>query len=1254
MEPKTLDDAKIGALVQLATIAQQQGTLKDLVEKLQAAADENPTDVHTHKTLARLYNLMQRNDKADTVIDKLIDITPHDTAYRYLRLQRILNENLTPDKFKEKIAELPVMTPEDQWQAIAQYAESLLHKGDTATANKLLHEIQNKKISNLDTVSAFVNAFVLPKKTDIAQKHLMAFTPPTQNSHDYKSLCQHLIDTYLHQDKPEKALDVLWGFIEKTKPTSVNTQHIASHTQSLLTSRYRSIPTKFPPYSAYFNAERIDFLEHNFRQFQIHTYTQTYNTEPGSSRHNEETYGHTLQPFKKLQNVLDTAESNNRIYPSLALAYCYWWYGKRQNAKDTVIAIQNEFPDDLILKLNLALLYMQTGNISEARNILEKLAQVPTHQQQQYYALMLELATRSRDTDALEVLMPKILNASYNAEDLYQFSQTLDENGSTHHAITLARKAASFAMTQRNTSLLIDLADHLNSLGSAQASTALYKRAFKFKNTPSRQNNESKRIQNAQNKPNSFQAQRTLAVHYEQTHQIEKAITAYKAALALRPKDNNTRLQYVRMLERNGKATAAISDYTALLKSDPSTLDYQHDTAIDAFIATEKIDELIALTHNIIMPVGNYAGNNFALSVARRCFTENRTAAAIQLFEKIINIHPRWKALHTELASIYVNTGHPEKAVQFLTEKQKSKKPLLSDTEFITKIAEIYHGSGNTEKAINYLKEKINEHTQPKSITPLVLKLADLYKHNNASHKLIAEYETKLAQNPTDTHLPYIITAMKLKAHDTHGINALTDKVIEKANTSITIQELYDLSDACGDNGLHTLQCRLLEAAVQKLPKEKGFQKLAAAYLKKGDISKAHIAIRKMGKLKAMSTGWGSILDKRKLATTYMQYHMWDEALTIYAEIVNSWEASYWQRNDAHTKMLEIKQQRGDLDVLTDTEIQGMPIDLQHAYAEKFEDIGKVDKAIQIYNRLMKNIPEAYDTRKYLAHLYTRIGQHSTAQQIWTALLKVDPENTIYQDGLVHSLHAADQQTDAYTLAQQYIQAAPDIYKHYLRLAKLYADDNKTDDAIVNYEKAIALAPENTKAYLDVAHIYLRTDNFAKAENALNTALQYMTSSYQKENIENQIRNLYRYQGKLTEWFKDAEAKGPFTADMQAQKARHLLNIGNTEKAVEAFKKAIDMTTDSYEKNWLSNKLLTVYVQHDQNEEAMDLYKKIVYRSDSSRSISYGPKSITVSSSAIQAQDTLIRTYKNENKLADIFQKFSQLNGFQGSFGFCS
>ena len=56
-----------------------------------------------------------------------------------------------------------------------------------------------------------------------------------------------------------------------------------------------------------------------------------------------------------------------------------------------------------------------------------------------------------------------------------------------------------------------------------------------------------------------------------------------------------------------------------------------------------------------------------------------------------------------------------------------------------------------------------------------------------------------------------------------------------------------------------------------------------------------------------------SVYEKRQLATTYMQYQMWDDAEAIYTEIINDLAASAWDREYAQERFMQIKQQRGDL-----------------------------------------------------------------------------------------------------------------------------------------------------------------------------------------------------------------------------------------------------------------------------------------------------------------------------------------------------
>ncbi len=1247
--PKTFEETQVGALVHLTTIAQQQGKLTELVGHFEEDVAANPTDVKKLETSARLYTLIQHFDKAKEVIDRLVEISPNDLAYQPLRLERSMKENPNYDKLKKILDDMPGLVPETRIQYIAEYAELLYRQDKKEDATKLLTEIEDVNVTDLNTSLKLVDAFLVIDKTDIAEKIILNLPIPSQKKQSqYRQLFQKLTNAYIEQGETDKTAALFWTFCERTKPDSANPRRVASLALSTYYyGGYRPVQTSYPSPTAYFNQGRLNYLRSIFREFWV--------------RNQQE------KLYTKFQKELDAAVGRDRIYPSLALSYCYWWDEKRDKAQEVLSAIHKEFSDDLTLKLNTAFASIQTGKHKEALIMLEDLAESEPRNRRQYYDLLLQIAIHTGDTVNLREWIAKLLNSPSGAQELYQISQNLQTAGFTQYAISTAKKAMALAMTQRNPNFLMSLSGHLSRLGRGQDAALLAERALRFANQPDRygrtmyawnfqqatnlvslsknkQSRENKIIEDVQKNPDSFQAQLKLAMFYEGRNKTDKAAEAFKAALALRPKDSNIRFRYVQMLERIGKAKEAIPHYKMLLKNDSSVLDYNHDKAIDAFVSAGKIDDLISLTKNIILPVGKYAGNDFTAVVARRCLAENRPKDAIELFEKILEVHPKWNYLYQELASVYAKNGEPEKAIQYLTAKQELGVTSLSQTSFQLKLAEFHEAAGGSERAIQFLREKTETGDLSITQSTVVLKLADYYKESDELDNFIAEYEAKLAEKPSDDKLQYLLASMKIKANDIEGANLHVSALIDNSLMSVQTQWLYNLASASEDVGSHDLQFRLLEAAAKKLEDENSwdlkacYQKLGEAYAKNGELEKAQNAFRKMGNIQTMQYSGVNVYEKRRLASTYMQYKMWDDAEALFADIINDLSAGSYDRQYAQEKFVQIKQSRGDLTTKQQVaeKTQEMNIGMQRAMAQELTQLGQVEKAVDIYERIAKTMPEDFASRAQLATLYTRLNQHDKSSETWTTLLEADPENTKYQDGLVNSLQSAGKLAEAFELTQKYIQAEPEIGVHYVRLAKLYSDENRTDEAIATYEKAMEFAPGNRQIFLNMADLYLRNDNMVEAEKAFKNAIPFTTSSYDRENIERKLLNLYRYQGNLDEMFQKAEDAGTLTSAMQRERARNYLNKGELQQSVEAFKKAIDMTTDSYNRDRISNELLEVYVQLDDTDSALEIFEKNASSGSTYRSTNTTNVRIYTTTGADHARDTLINAYNNQSKLEQL------------------
>ena len=310
--------------------------------------------------------------------------------------------------------------------------------------------------------------------------------------------------------------------------------------------------------------------------------------------------------------------------------------------------------------------------------------------------------------------------------------------------------------------------------------------------------------------------------------------------------------------------------------------------------------------------------------------------------------------------------------------------------------------------------------------------------------------------------------------------------------------------------------------------------------------------------------------------------------------------------------------------------------------AQEYVKQNQIEEAIEIYERIVKAVPEDLESQAQLATLYSRINQHEKAAQTWSQLLETDPENIKYQDKLVNSLQAAGKRNEAFELAQAYTQTQPEVGVHYARLAKLYADEDNVDAAIANYEKAIELAYGDKQTYLKLAELYFLNEDIDGAEKALKNAILHTTSEWERQSIERQLINLYRYQGNLAQMLQKAEDDGTITYEMQKERARHFLNTGELEKSADAFKKAVEMTNNPYERNNLNVDLIKAYIKQGRSDLALEFYEAEASKHPRlvTHTTTSGMSGITVRFVGDDARKTLINAHKNQGNLEALITLF--------------
>ena len=1227
--PTSFEDAQAGALTQLGLIAQREQRLDDFTVGFEARVEAHPQDLQILETLAKVNILMENPDKTLQTVDRLIALSPNDLSYKAVQLDHALQRDLDYETAKSYLDGLSQLSLEARLWYTSLLANALYRDGKQVDAKKLVDEIEDTSVTDVQVLSELVRVLTQIGETDTAEQILAQFPATSgitrmagttrQGSRSHRTMYANLSYAYVRDGQIDKAIAIFWKFFEHTKPTVANSRAISIAYSSHSYSGYNPVQTNFPAPSIYYNQDRLRFLQEFFH------YLWTWNQ---------------LEPlYTKFQAEFEGAEGEDRIYPGLALSYFYWWEGKRNKAEEILAKLQAAFPDNLTLTLQTAFVSVHTGKHHEAMEAFTKVADKDRRNRQQYNDLILQVAIYTGDTVKVRELLSKVLSSPVSAEALREFAEKLQQSGLTQYAIVASKGAMKLAMGQRDPNFLMRLSQQLEELGRGQDAAIVAERALRFANRRDQygqamhnwyfqqasnmarrratKEREDLLILAAEKNLTSFRAQINLATYYEAVNQTDKAAQAFDAALALRPKDGTTRQRYAQMLMRGGHADAAVTQYTILLRDDPNALGYNFFQVMHTFFQAGKAEEIASLAKETIRPsIGRGFGSNFAESVARECIRSNYPEGAVEIYEKLLEVNPNNTRTYDQLASAYTASGNRDKAIQFLrTQLEANESAILK-----------------------------NRRTQ----IQMVQKLVELYKVSGELDRLREEYEGRLAENPDDTLPIYLVALIRVESGDIEGAEPLVNQLLDDA--SVIDQEWFNkLAEAYRTAGDREREVRLLDRAVQKLSPRNTYQKsemygkLGAALAQQGDKEKAADSFRKMGSMRLMASGGGSSFwEKQEIANRFMQHEMWDDAEAMYTEVLNDLSVDQYHREQAQERLMEIKRRKSGVRTTTrlTEKAQEMNIVMQRASAEQYMQRHQFSKASELYKQIVAVMPEDLESRAALAEIYSRQDKHEAAITEWKVLRKVDPENTKYQDGLVDAYQSAGKTDEALELAQGFIEAE-ESGVHYARLAKVYASIDRVDEAIATYQKAIEINPGDRSVYQELAQLYIRKGDFEAAEKMYQYAIQYTGEEWERQNLERQLMELYRRQGKLEDMLQQAESEGMLTFQMQRERAKGYANQGEWEKAAVAYKKAIDMTTQSWERNEVSTELVKIYAQLGQTETAVDLYKTLSRSGFGGVSMmSSGLGSLQIYFSGDQARESLINAYRSKGKLDDLLSYF--------------
>ena len=372
--------------------------------------------------------------------------------------------------------------------------------------------------------------------------------------------------------------------------------------------------------------------------------------------------------FAHFKKLLDAAPPGaEKLYHRLALGYLYWWNGDKEEALTQLTAAVKEAPEDHGLLLEVADLREKNGEPDAALALLDSITPPDTQTMQAREEAALRSAEKTGNLDrarqAAERLFGLRLDADKQLElagkmyrlGLHEMAETVlgrAQRQAGNKSATLVRLMTQY-QSQGQTDLAVQIARQVlrkgpsgsfgprgggNEVDNArQQAIGVLARSGQIKEMIERAEAQLKAS------PKSMQIQQSLVAYYTAAGDKEKTKAALLKMAELKPDDGKLRYSVAQQFQQAGDNAAALEQYTAAIKLDPSTFGDRYYEVIQLFSRQNKFEELAKLIDEMDLRKIRqyYAVSNVVGDLLR---TDKTKEIGLRLFKKGWEAFPQQRA----------------------------------------------------------------------------------------------------------------------------------------------------------------------------------------------------------------------------------------------------------------------------------------------------------------------------------------------------------------------------------------------------------------------------------------------------------------------------------------------------------------------------------------------------------------------------------------------------------------------------------
>jgi tetratricopeptide (TPR) repeat protein len=233
-----------------------------------------------------------------------------------------------------------------------------------------------------------------------------------------------------------------------------------------------------------------------------------------------------------------------------------------------------------------------------------------------------------------------------------------------------------------------------------------------------------------------------------------------------------------------------------------------------------------------------------------------------------------------------------------------------------------------------------------------------------------------------------------------------------------------------------------------------------------------------------------------------------------------------------------------------------------------------LNKAEQEFKTAVDLQPGSEEAVTMLAYLYNDEGNPKRAAQVLNAVGEKDRTAKLYS-ALGYTYEQQHEYANAVQAYRSAVKLDSDNLEARRGLAQNLLNDNQPDAALDQFKAIVDADPHDAQSYMRMAELYRRTGNFDKAIEALKKAETEVQDSLE---VPYNLAVVYQAQGKYDEAVqvlqsllkKTEKPEGKYSSGEKNNRAVFMERLGsiyrdqgNTQAAVETFRKMVDLGDDS-------------------------------------------------------------------------------------------